>query len=91
MGGYDYTLEHIRHYRCDMELTGGTSTRPSSLTEEMDRTAYKTFQAVADYNITLANKHAISATVGYTWEDESQRTLQGYRINFPSDNVPYLT
>lgn len=28
--------------------------------------------------------------VGYTWEDEGQRTLSGSRNNFPSDDVPFL-
>ena len=50
LGGYNYTLSHVRHYRCDMILTGDKSTGPSTLSDEMKRTVYKTFQAVADYN-----------------------------------------
>ena len=49
LGGYNYTLSHVRHYRCDMILTGDKSTGPSTLSDEMKRTVYKTFQAVADY------------------------------------------
>ena len=73
-----------------MELAGGKSTGPSSLTDEMKRTVYKTFQAIADYNTTIAGKHNLAALVGYTWEDEGQQTLSGSRNNFPSDDVPYL-
>ena len=29
LGGYNYTLSHVRHYRCDMILTGDKSTGPS--------------------------------------------------------------
>ncbi len=29
--------------------------------------------------------------LGYTWEDENQRTIGGYRNNYPSDDVPYLS
>ena len=47
LGGYNYTLSHVRHYRCDMILTGDKSTGPSTLSDEMKRTVYKTFQAVA--------------------------------------------
>lgn len=90
IGGYNYTLEHTRHYRADMILTGNTSTGPSSLSDQMARTVYKTFQATADYTNTFADKHNLGVLVGYTWEDESQRTLSGSRLNFPSDDVPYL-
>ena len=89
LGGYNYTLSHVRHYRCDMILTGDKSTGPSTLSDEMKRTVYKTFQAVADYNKSFG-KHILAALVGYTWEDEGQRTLSGSRNNFPSDDVPFL-
>ena len=89
LGGYNYTLSHVRHYRCDMILTGDKSTGPSTLSDEMKRTVYKTFQAVADYNKSFG-KHNLAALVGYTWEDEGQRTLSGSRNNFPSDDVPFL-
>lgn len=90
IGGYNYSLNHIRHYRADMTLTGDRSTGPSSLEDDMTRTAYKTFQALADYNTTIAEKHNLAVLVGYTWEDESQRGVGGYRMNYPSDDVPYL-
>lgn len=35
LGGYNYTLSHVRHYRCDMILTGDKSTGPSTLSDEM--------------------------------------------------------
>lgn len=90
IGGYDYTLSSVRNYRCDLVLTGDKSTGPSALTNEMKRTVYKTFQAVADYNATI-NKHNFAVLAGYTWEDEGQRTLSGSRNNFPSDDVPFLS
>lgn len=90
IGGYNYTLRHTRNYRCDLELAGGKTTGPSNLEDEMKRTVYKTFQAIADYNTTIAGKHNLAALVGYTWEDEGQLTLKGKRNNFPSDDVPYL-
>ena len=89
IGGYNYTLSHTRDYRADMTLAGGKSTGPSQLSDTMYRTVYKTFQAIADYTKSFG-KHNVSALVGYTWEDEGQRSVGGTRSNFPSDDVPYL-
>ena len=66
LGGYNYTLSHVRHYRCDMILTGDKSTGPSTLSDEMKRTVYKTFQAVADYNKSFG-KHNLAALVGWIY------------------------
>lgn len=91
IGGYKYSLQHVRHYRSEFTTADGRSNGPSSLTDDMYRTVYKTFQATADYNTTIAKKHAIDVLVGYTWEDENQRSVGGYRQKFPSNDVPYLT
>lgn len=91
IGGYNYTNGHSRHYRCNMPLTGGKGTGPSSLTEDMNRTAYKTFQGLVTYDASFNDVHNLNLLAGYTWEDESQRTLGGYRNNFPSDDVPYIS
>ena len=89
IGGYNYTLSHTRDYRADMTLAGGKGTGPSQLSDQMNRTVYKTFQAIADYTKSFG-KHNISALAGYTWEEEGQRYVGGVRSNFPSDDVPYL-
>ena len=89
IGGYNYTAQQIRHYRSAMVITGDKALGPSSLDDEMYKTVYKTFQAVADYQLNV-KKHSLSALVGYTWEDESQRGVSGYRKDYPSDDVPYL-
>lgn len=89
IGGYNYTGKQIRHYRSAMEITGGKKLGPSSLSDEMYKTVYKTFQGIADYNVKF-NKHDLAVLVGYTWEDESRRMIGGTRSNFPSDEVPYL-
>ena len=91
IGGYKYSLQHIRDYRSEFATASGRTNGPSSLSDNMYRTVYKTFQATADYNTTIAKKHAIDVLVGYTWEDENQRSVGGYRQKFPSNDVPYLT
>ncbi len=90
IGGYNYTLSQVRTYRADLILTGNKSTGPSTLGHSMARIVYKTFQAVADYTTTIADKHNLSVLAGYTWEDENERSLSGNRSNFPSDDVPHL-
>lgn len=90
IGGYNYAMQQVRNYRADMTLADGRGTGPSSLNESWARTKYKTFQAIVDYNVTFGLNN-LSALVGYTWEDEAQRTLGGYRNNYPSDDVPYLS
>ena len=84
-------MQHVRNYRSEFVTTSGRNNGPSSLSDDMYRTVYKTFQATADYNTVIAKKHAIDVLVGYTWEDENQRSVGGYRQNFPSNDVPYLT
>lgn len=91
IGGYKYSLQHIRHYRSEFATVNGHANGPSSLIDDMYRTVYKTFQATAGYNTTIAKKHAIDVLVGYTWEDENQRSVGDYRQKFPSNDIPYLT
>lgn len=89
IGGYNYTGRQERHYRSAMVITGDRTLGPSSLTDKMYQTEYKTFQAIADYNTSIG-KHNIGILAGYTWEDESQRYVSGYRKEFPTDETPYL-
>lgn len=91
IGGYKYSLQHVRNYRSEFPVANGRTNGPSSLEDTMYRTVYKTFQATADYNTTIAKKHTLDVLVGYTWEDEGQRTIGGSRQNFPSNDVPYLS
>lgn len=90
IGGYKYTLKHERDYRSEFHTANGQTNGPSQLTENMYRNVYKTFQATADYAVKLDDRHDIRVLLGYTWEDESERTLGGQRQNFPSNDVPYL-
>lgn len=91
IGGYNYTTGKTRSYRNDLVLTGDSHTGPTSLNENWSNTAYKTFQGLATYENCFAGKHNFNALLGYTWEDESQRTIGGKRNNFPSDDVPFLS
>lgn len=90
IGGYNYTMGRNRYYRCDLPLANGSGSGPSTLNESWGRTAYKTFQALADYHNTFG-KNYVGVLLGYTWEDEKNRNLGAYRTGYPSDDVPYIS
>lgn len=64
---------------------------PSRLQEEWTTTSYKSFQATLNYNKSFAGKHNMDVLLGYSWEDESSRNLMAKRINYPSNDLPYIS
>lgn len=90
IGGYQYSMQHSRSFRTPITLTGSRTLGQAMLDDAMYITAYKTAQFLADYSTTIG-KHSFGVLAGYTWEDESQRTLSGSRVDFPSNDLPYLT
>lgn len=90
IGGYNYSMQHDRDFRTPITLTGNRTIGQAQLTDTMYSTAYKTAQFIADYSTTI-NKHTFGILAGYTWEDESQRSLSGSRVDFPSNDLPFLT
>lgn len=94
LGAYNYTDRREKSYRATLPVKVNDQTNvlgPSTLEEKSLNREYKTFQATVDYTTTLNNAHYISALVGYSWEDESERDLEASRMNFPGNNLPYLT
>lgn len=89
IGAYTYSNGERRTYRATMKLTGGQLLGPSSLTHFMGKTIYKTFQATADYNKRIGGHH-LNALLGYSWEQEDNRGVQGSRDKFPGNDLPYL-
>lgn len=89
VGAYTYSNGENRTFRKSMKLTGDLTVGVPSLTHSMGKTIYKTFQTTADYNKSIG-KHNLSLLLGYSWEQEDNRTLQGYRDKFPSNDLPYL-
>lgn len=88
IGGFNYENQEQRTYRASWVLEG-KNVGTSSLKHEMFKTIYKTFQATAEYNKKFG-QHSFGVLAGYSWEDQSQRTLSGYRDKFPGNNLPYL-
>lgn len=94
MGAYNYTNRHEKWYRATLPVKVNDQINvlgPSSLEEKNINREYKTFQATADYSITLNDAHYINVLAGYSWEDESERDMDASRQNFPGNNLPHLS
>ncbi|MFV0585568.1 MAG: SusC/RagA family TonB-linked outer membrane protein, partial [Parabacteroides gordonii] len=89
MGAYDNNSVEDKRYRSTQTLSGGITIGPATLKQQNDRTIYKTFQATAEYN-KLIGKHDIGVLLGYSWEQEDFSDLDGFRDNFPGNNLPYI-
>ena len=88
IGGFNYQNQEQRTYKASWVLEG-KNVGTSSLKHEMLKTIYKTFQTTAEYNKTFG-EHSFGILAGYSWEDQSYRTLNGYRDKFPGNDLPYL-
>jgi len=94
LGAYNYTNRNEKAYRATLPVKVNDQVNvlgPSTLEEKSLNREYKTFQATVDYTTMLNNAHYISALVGYSWEDESERNMEASRMNFPGNSLPYLT
>ncbi|MCE8971685.1 TonB-dependent receptor [Bacteroides fragilis] len=89
VGAYTYSNGERRTFRASMKLMGDLTLGVPNLTHFMGKTMYKTFQATADYTKSIG-RHNLSLLLGYSWEQEDNRTLQGYRDKFPGNDLPYL-
>ena len=89
IGAYTYTNGEERTYRSTMKLSGDRVLGPSELKHKMGKTIYKTFQATAEYNKTIGG-HTFGILAGYSWEQEDYRYVQGSRVKFPGNGLPYM-
>lgn len=89
IGGFNYYNEELKRYRSTLMLDGNRLIGPSSLTHEMRKTIYKTFQTTAEYSKSILS-HNIGLLAGYSWEDQLYRNLKGSRDKFPGNDLPYM-
>jgi len=89
IGGFNYQNDELKRFRSTLKLDGDRTLGPSSLTQEMLKTIYKTFQSTAEYNKSF-NTHNLGILAGYSWEDQSYRNLSGSRDKFPGNDLPYM-
>lgn len=89
IGGINVDSYESKRFRSTLILENGRELGPSVLDDKMLRGMYRTFQTTADYNTTL-KKHNLSFLLGYSYEDYSDRWVNGFRDHFSSNDLPYL-
>lgn len=95
MGGYNFSSGENKTYRSTLSLWWGKENGSlveqglSSLSDEMVRQQYKTFQGTVDYAKTFG-KHFVGLMVGYSWEDSDSRNVKGSRDKYPGNSLQFL-
>ncbi|MDL2255755.1 TonB-dependent receptor [Parabacteroides sp. OttesenSCG-928-K15] len=93
IGAYNYQNSISKSFRATLPVSINNVTTvlgPSKLTEDHSNTAYKSFQATANY-VKDFKDHNLNLLLGYSWEDQTYRNISAGRDNFPNNNLPYLT
>lgn len=90
MGGVTHLNLENKQFRSTMSLEkGGAVMGPAQLTDRMNRNFYKTFQSTASYNDRFGD-HGLSALIGYSYEDFSERWVSAFRDNIVSNDLPHI-
>lgn len=88
VGAYDYAMGESKHYRSSIKLNDRTSAT-TWLSNAMDKTIYKSFQATVGYDNTFGG-HTLGLLAGYSWEQSDYNIVSGSRETFPSDDLTEL-
>jgi len=88
-GAYNFSFNDDVSFKSTHTIEGGRTIGPSWLRNSVSNSAYKSFQAVGDYNKSLSH-HNFGALVGYSWEEQTSKNLEGSRDNFPSNDLPQI-
>lgn len=94
IGAYNFINTASKQYRATLpiEINGTIKVLgPSGLNQSSENEEYKSLQATADYQTSIADKHNLNVLVGYSWEDSKSRDIGASRQNYPNNNYPYLT
>ena len=89
IGGYNFTLGESRKYAASQVLNANITLPLSILTQDRDKTLFKTMQFLAEYKFDT-DIHDFGILAGYSFEDQVAETMQGIRINFPSNDYTVL-
>lgn len=88
-GAYNFSFNDDVGFKSTHSIEGGRTIGPSWLRNTVDNTAFKSFQAIGDYNKSLSN-HNFGVLAGYSWEEQSSKNLEGTRDNFPSNDLTQI-
>jgi TonB-linked SusC/RagA family outer membrane protein len=89
IGGYNFSLGESRQYAASQRLNDDIYLPLSFLVQDRDKTVFTTMQYLAEYRIDT-DMHDFGILAGYSFEDQVSETMQGIRINFPSNDYTVL-
>ncbi|MDD4800653.1 MAG: SusC/RagA family TonB-linked outer membrane protein [Proteiniphilum sp.] len=89
MGGLTHSNYEEKRFRSTLNLEENKQLGPSTLQNTMLRSLYKTFQSTVNFSKSI-NDHHFSILAGYSYEDYSDRWVNGFRDNFASNDLPFL-
>jgi TonB-linked SusC/RagA family outer membrane protein len=86
MGSYAYTAANFTGFQASQVLFPAVAASlNSTLWESVSSKAYKTAQALAEYQFTIKEKHDFNLLAGYSFESNVASSLQGVRQNVPNN------
>lgn len=88
-GAYNFSYGEDRGFKSTHKIEGDRTMGPSWFRNTINKRAYKSLQAIADYNKSIDN-HNLGILAGYSWEEEQAKSLQGTRDNYPSNDLPQI-
>jgi hypothetical protein len=89
VSAYRRNDDREKTFRSTQRINDNLTTGPSSLTEYSGNNEYYNIQGLAEYSKQFGKQY-INFLAGYSFEDYFQESLQGYRTNFPSNDLTEL-
>lgn len=89
IGGYNFGLGEGRKYAASQRLNDNIYLPLSILTQNRDKTIFKTMQFLAEYKIDTKS-HDFGVLAGYSFEDQVLESMSGIRTNFPSNDYTVM-
>jgi len=89
ISSYEQNNLHETLFRSTLKFAQNITLGPNTLTETTDENDGKTVEALANYT-KQAGKHYYSILAGYSFETYEADGFDGYRDNFPSDDITVL-
>ncbi|MEZ5103490.1 MAG: TonB-dependent receptor [Draconibacterium sp.] len=89
IGGYSFNLLEWIRYKGSQVLNSDYTLRSSNLYQDRDKEIYKTMQYTAEY-IRDIKDHQLKFLAGYSFEDQVNDYMNGYRMNFATNTYTVL-
>lgn len=89
IGGYTFALLEQRSYLASQRLNPDVFHQQSYLNQFSNKEIFQTTQFLGEYAKTI-NKNSFSGLIGYSFENQMNTFLNGYRQDFPSNDYTVI-